>query len=63
VGREIPFIHAGWERKFPVNCLFPGQDLHIWAEFSDLCLEFEKFPENFAVLVKRMEMQAEIDPV
>jgi len=53
VEREIPFIHAGRERKFPVNCLFPGQNLHIWAEFGDLCLEFEKFPVNFLVLVKK----------
>jgi hypothetical protein len=35
----------------------------FWAEFGDLCLEFEKFCVNFAVLVKRMEKQAEIDPL
>jgi hypothetical protein len=35
VERQIPFIHAGPERKFPVNPLFPGQDCILWAEFGD----------------------------
>jgi hypothetical protein len=27
VERKIPFIHAGWERKFPVSSLFRRRDL------------------------------------
>jgi hypothetical protein len=61
VERRILFIHAGRERKIPVDSLFPGQDLHIWAEFGDFCIEFEKFPVNLPVLVIKMEMQGEID--
>jgi hypothetical protein len=55
VERQIPFIHAGRKRKFTVNSLFPGQNLHIWAEFGDFSIEFEKFTVNFPVLVTRME--------
>jgi hypothetical protein len=51
VERRIPVIHAGPERKFLVNSLFPGQDCIFWAEFGDFWVEFKKFPVNFAVLV------------
>jgi hypothetical protein len=60
VERLILFIHAGRKRKFAVNSLFPGHNLHIWAEFGDFWMEFDKFPVNFAVLVTTMEMQVEI---
>jgi hypothetical protein len=60
VERQIPFIHAGRKRKFTVNSLFPGQNLHIWAEFGDFCIEFEKFTVNFPVLVIRIKLQVEI---
>jgi hypothetical protein len=60
VQRQIPFIHAGRERKFPVNSLFPAQNFQIWAEFGDFSIKFENFPVNFPVLVIRMELQVEI---
>jgi hypothetical protein len=27
----ILFVHAGRQRKFPVDSLFPDTNLHIWA--------------------------------
>jgi hypothetical protein len=53
-------MRAGREKSLLIPC-FPGQDLHIWAEFGDFCIEFEKFPVNLPVLVIKMEMQGEID--
>jgi hypothetical protein len=64
VRRHIPFIHGGRQTKFTANSLLIpcSQDkiCIFWADFGDFGMEFEKFTVNFAVLVIRMETQAEI---
>src|SRR5947209_9269964 len=49
VERQIPFIHAGRERKFPVNSLLQNEICRFWAEFGDFQIKCEKFPVIFPV--------------
>jgi hypothetical protein len=45
--RQIPFIHAGREMKFPVCSLFPGQDLHILGRIRRFLARIRKIPCKF----------------
>jgi hypothetical protein len=56
VERQIPLLmRLGRGNSLLIPCS-ADTNLHIWAEFGDFWMEFEKFPVNFAVLVIRMEM-------
>ena len=44
VERQIPFIHAGRKRKFPVNSLFLRQDLCILGRIRRFLGRIRKIP-------------------
>jgi hypothetical protein len=63
VERPILFVHAGRQRKFPVNSLFPGHNLHILGRIRRFLDRIRKFPVNFAVLVTQDEEAGRDQPI